>query len=330
MAGAATAVVALTAGLTACGGDSLEDDKGSDGGGKGKIVVGSARFTEQKVLAELYAGVLRDAGYDASVKTVQNREVYEPELKKGTIDVAPEYAATLTEFLNLKKNGADAKPVASSDLDATYGQLTKLAGGRGLKALPAGEAVDQNAFAVTRATADRLRLKKLSDITPQVASTLTLGAGAECPTRPFCQPGLEKTYGLKFKTFRVLDSGGPKTLDALTKGDIDIGLVFSSDGAVAANNLVVLEDWKFLLESALGKDRILEIYLNKVYFGDGLYGAEAASGVIQIFTKRGVAGPMVWSAQLDQGFDRVLEFGTERSPSTTHRTSSAWTRLSAL
>jgi osmoprotectant transport system substrate-binding protein len=73
-----------------------------------------------------------------------------------------------------------------------------------------------------------------------------MGAGPECPTRPFCQPGLEKTYGLKFKAFRVLDSGGAKTMEALSAGDIDVGLVFSSDGAVAARNLVVLEDDKKL------------------------------------------------------------------------------------
>ncbi|NED79189.1 amino acid ABC transporter substrate-binding protein, partial [Streptomyces sp. SID11233] len=83
---------------TACGGDSLEDnDKGSsaskndDGGDKkGSLVIGAARFTEAKVMAELYAGVLKDAGYSTTVKTVQNREVYEPELRKGSIDVVPE------------------------------------------------------------------------------------------------------------------------------------------------------------------------------------------------------------------------------------------------
>ncbi|GGR85134.1 glycine/betaine ABC transporter permease [Streptomyces aureoverticillatus] len=245
MAGAATAVVALTAGLTACGGDSLEDDKGSDGGGKGKVVVGSARFTEQKVLAELYAGVLRDAGYDASVKTVQNREVYEPELKKGTIDVAPEYAATLTEFLNLKKNGSDAKPVASSDLDATYGELTKLAEPRGLKALPAGAAVDQNAFAVTEDYAKEHKLKTLSDL-GKSGEKVRIAAGDECETRPFCAPGLKKKYGIDVAGIDPKGVGTTQSKQAVKNGTDQLVLTTTTDATLKNFGLVILEDDKKL------------------------------------------------------------------------------------
>ncbi|MFH9069775.1 ABC transporter substrate-binding protein [Streptomyces alboflavus] len=262
MAGAATAVVALTAGLTACGGDSLEDDKGSDGGGKGKIVVGSARFTEQKVLAELYAGVLRDAGYDASVKTVQNREVYEPELKKGTIDVAPEYAATLTEFLNLKKNGADAKPVASSDLDATYGQLTKLAGGRGLKALPAGEAVDQNAFAVTEDYAKEHKLKTLSDL-GKSGEKVRIAAGDECETRPFCAPGLKKKYGIDVAGIDPKGVGTTQSKQAVKNGTDQLVLTTTTDATLKNFGLVILEDDKKLQNA----DNILPV-VNEKEAGD--------------------------------------------------------------
>jgi osmoprotectant transport system substrate-binding protein len=99
----------------------------------------------------------------------------------------------------------------------------------------------------------------MSDLTP-IGSQLTLGAGSECPARPFCIPGLEKTYGLKFKSFRVLDSGGPKTKDALAAGDIDVGLVFSSDGAVAARNFVILEDDKHLQSV----DNIIPVVRNDV------------------------------------------------------------------
>ncbi|MFD9879886.1 ABC transporter substrate-binding protein [Streptomyces alboflavus] len=262
MAGAATAVVALTAGLTACGGDSLEDDKGSDGGGKGKIVVGSARFTEQKVLAELYAGVLRDAGYDASVKTVQNREVYEPELKKGTIDVAPEYAATLTEFLNLKKNGADAKPVASSDLDATYGQLTKLAGARGLKALPAGEAVDQNAFAVTEDYAKEHKLKTLSDL-GKSGEKVRIAAGDECETRPFCAPGLKKKYGIDVSGIDPKGVGTTQSKQAVKNGTDQLVLTTTTDATLKNFGLVILEDDKKLQNA----DNILPV-VNEKEAGD--------------------------------------------------------------
>ena len=68
------------------------------------------------MLAELYAQLLSKAGYNTSVKKVKNRELYEPALEKGQIDVVPEYAATMAEFLNAKVNGPKAKPVASSDV----------------------------------------------------------------------------------------------------------------------------------------------------------------------------------------------------------------------
>src|SRR5438105_615165 len=99
---AMVAVGALAMTLAACGGNSLED-KGSgksSGGKKGSLVVGAAGFTEAQVLGELYKQVLDNAGYSVTIKTVENREIYEPQLEKGAIDVVPEYAATLAEFLN--------------------------------------------------------------------------------------------------------------------------------------------------------------------------------------------------------------------------------------
>ena len=222
----------------------------SDGGGEANksaktVVIGSAPFSESVIVANMYAGALQNEGYQVIVrKNLGQREIYLPALEKGGaqdgIDLVPEYVGTLLEFVN--KNAGEA----SGDLDASVAKLRTRLDERGLTALNPSPAADQNAFAVTRATADRLRLKKLSDITPAVASNLTLGAGPECQTRPFCQPGLEKTYGLKFKAFRTLDSGGPRTMEALASGDIDIGLVFSSDGGVIARNLVVLEDDKKL------------------------------------------------------------------------------------
>jgi osmoprotectant transport system substrate-binding protein len=234
------------------------------------VVIGSAPFSESVIVANMYAGALQNEGYQVTVrKGLGQREIYLPALQKGGadngIDLVPEYAGTLLEFVN---KGAGE---ASSNLDDTVAKLRTHLDGMGLTALNPSPAADQNAFAVTRATADRLKAKKLSDLTP-VAGQLTLGAGPECPTRPFCQPGLEKTYGLKFKAFRVLDSGGAKTMEALTSGDIDVGLVFSSDGAVAARNLVVLEDDKKLqtvdnIIPAIRKDILddtIRTVLNKV------------------------------------------------------------------
>jgi osmoprotectant transport system substrate-binding protein len=236
-------VVALCLGALATA--ACSDDSDNAAKTSKTVVIGSAPFSENVIVANMYAGALQNEGYQVVVrKGLGQREIYLPALEKGGkdngIDLVPEYVGTLLEFVN--KNAGEA----SGNLGDSVSKLRARLDPMGLTVLDPSAAADQNAFAVTRATADRLKLRKLSDITPAVASTLTLGAGAECPTRPFCQPGLEKTYGLKFKTFRVLDSGGPKTMEALTNGDIDIGLVFSSDGGVAARDLVVLDDDKKL------------------------------------------------------------------------------------
>jgi len=122
-------------------------------------------------------------------------------------------------------------------------------GSKGVKALDPSPAVDQNAFAITKAEADQFHLTKLSDVTPAIAGQWTLGGPPECPSRPFCAPGLQQTYGLKFKAFKSLDTGGPLTFAALKQGSINIGLVFSSDGGITANNFVVLEDDKHLQQA---------------------------------------------------------------------------------
>ena len=88
---------------------------------------------------------------------------------------------------------------------------------------------------MTKALADKQGLKSLSDFAAKCSGKATvLGAGNECPQRDFCKPGLEKTYGLSFGPFSSLDAGGPQTKTALTTGKISVGLVFSSDGALAA------------------------------------------------------------------------------------------------
>jgi osmoprotectant transport system substrate-binding protein len=81
---------------------------------------------------------------------------------------------------------------------------------------------------------------------PALSTTLTLGGPPECPDRPFCLIGLEETYGLEFKEFVPLDAGGPLTVQALTGGQIQVGLLFTSDPAIATNGFVLLEDDKQL------------------------------------------------------------------------------------
>ncbi len=204
---------------------------GGGSGGSGKITVAVANFSENQILGNIYAEVLKSAGYNASVKQLTNREVYEPALEKGQLDVVPEYAGTLTEFLNKKANGPNAPAKASSDTDATVTALRALAEPRGLTVLEPAEAQDVNAFAVTKKFADKHNFKTLSDLA-KYDGNLVLGGPSECPTRPFCRPGLEKTYGLKFSGFKSLDAGGPLSKQALKQGKVQVALIFSSDASI--------------------------------------------------------------------------------------------------
>jgi osmoprotectant transport system substrate-binding protein len=230
--------VALVA--AACGDDDDSQEASTGGGDKGTVTIGAFNFAESTILANMYAGALRNAGYTANVRAnLGTREVVQPALERSEIDLYPGYAATELEFVN--KGAGEATP----DARETVQRLNSRVDARGLVALDPSPAINQNAFAVTKATADRLRVSKLSDLVPH-AENLTLGGPPECPTRPFCEPGLESKYGLKFKAFKPLDAGGPLSKNALANGDVDVALIFSSDGAIPARNFVVLEDDKRL------------------------------------------------------------------------------------
>jgi osmoprotectant transport system substrate-binding protein len=203
--------------------------------GSGKIVVGSPGFTEGKVLGAIFADVLKKVGFDASAHEVGSRDLYLKALISGSeIQVVPEYLSTVSEAINKQANGPSAAPVASGDVQATYTALQPLAAKVGLAFGKPSEAADQNAFAVTQALATKLKVTTLTELADACKDgSLVLGGPTECPTRPFCQPGLQKTYSLKFGSFKALDAGGPLTKAAITKGTVSIGLVFSSDGSLA-------------------------------------------------------------------------------------------------
>ncbi len=200
--------------------------------GSGPVAVGGAGFTESTILANIYADVLGAAGFDASVREVGSRELYLQALIDGAeIQAFPEYLATVTEFLE----GDESTQVASPDADETLQALQPLAEQNGLVFGEPADAVDQNAFAVTQEFADQLGVTTLSELAEACGDgSLILGGPAECPERPFCQLGLEETYGLEFAEFQEYgDTGGPLTKAAIQQGEVSLGLVFSSDGALA-------------------------------------------------------------------------------------------------
>jgi len=225
-----------TAALAACSSTSSTEETNS-------LVIGAFNFTESQILAEVYAGALAAKGYDVSITASTNREVLAPALESGEVQMVPEYLGTFTEFLNIKENGPDAAAVASSDVEATLTQGQALAEKVGVTLLTPSPAANQNAFAVRGDFATEFGLVTMSDLAAlSETMDIRLGGPPECPQRPFCQPGLEGTYGMKIAEFVPLDAGGPLSKTALSQGSIDVSLIFSSDGGVEANGFVVLVD----------------------------------------------------------------------------------------
>jgi osmoprotectant transport system substrate-binding protein len=237
---------------------------GSSGGGspsssssKGTLTVASLNFSEDSILAYVYGGALKGNGYTVNYKiNLGNREIVEPALESGQIDMYPGYAATELEFIN--KGKGEATP----DATQTVAKLNTYLAAKNLKALTPAQAVDQNSFAVLK-SGKYGTMKTLSELAP-VAGQMTLGGPPECPQRPFCQPGLERVYGLHFKAFKALDAGGPLTKAALDKGDIDLGLIFSSDSAYSTGKYVQLQDDKHLQNA----DNVVPIGRSKVLTSD--------------------------------------------------------------
>ncbi len=235
----------LLAGCTT--GPSLENqgEVTAPPGDSHSLTIGSAGFTESDLLAQMYAKLLSKAGYRITLLTVANRELYEPALESGQIDVVPEYAATFADWLNAKANGPDAPPVGSPDLDATMKALRELATPRGLVVLPPGKAVDQNAFAVTAAYAKEHNLKTLSDL-GRSGLKVRLAAGDECVKRPYCEPGLEKVYGIDITAVDPKGVGTTQAKKAVESGQDQMVLTTSTDATLGEFGLVLLADDKHL------------------------------------------------------------------------------------
>src|ERR1019366_8247700 len=208
---------------------------------KPTIIIGSANFEEQAIVSNIWADVLKKAGYQVTVEPALGaRAIVVPAIEQGQISLEPDYAASLLDFLH---NGAT--PAAGDNIaTAIPADKTALAS-YGVTVLPASRALDTNIFAVTKATARKDHLTTISSLKPY-ASKMTLGGPPECPSNAGCELGLKKVYGLNFAGFKSLDEAGPLSVAALKNGEVQVVELYSSNGAVVTNNFVVLTDNKHL------------------------------------------------------------------------------------
>lgn len=247
---------ALALVLAACG-----DDDDSDGGAVDgpTIKIGAQDFGESAILSEVYGQALAAAGYDVDQVSIGGyRDVLLDAFAGGEVNFSAEYAASMVNFI--------AGEGASGDVDATVENLQTALDDLGLQALEPSSAVDTNAFVVTAETAEELDLAAISDL-PADGAGIVLGASADCETNEFCLPGLTEVYGIDLS-----DGFTPLASDllftALTEGEINVGVLFSTDARIATEGLVLLEDD----QNMLAADNVTPVLSDDVIdaYGDDL------------------------------------------------------------
>ena len=235
----AAACMALMVAVSACTSSTghVSSAAGQPDGRRGAVItIGSFDFPESVLLAEIYGQALAAARLPVRIlPNLGSRELVDPALVDGLLQLVPEYAGSALGFFSLGRRSA------TSNARAADKALARSVAGRGLVTARPAPAQDANAIVVTAATAARYQLRSIADLA-RVAPHLTFGGPPECPGRAYCLPGLKRVYGLHFKAFVPLDAGGPLTLQALEAGYIGVALLFTTNPSIAARHLVVLAD----------------------------------------------------------------------------------------
>ncbi len=235
--GAAVLTSLILAACGSSGGNSGGSNPLTPTAAKGTVVVGSANFPEDELLAEIYVQALQAKGVKVTSKfNIGAREVYYPEIKKGAISVIPEYnGALLTTSVDTTSTAATTQEVNA----ALKAKLPST-----LEILNSSSAQDKDSVTVTQATASKYHLHSIADLKP-VAKNMVIGGPPEFKTRHDGLVGLKQNYGLTFKSFVPLDESGPLTLAALKDGKVQAADVFTTTPQIITDHLVALADPKF-------------------------------------------------------------------------------------
>jgi osmoprotectant transport system substrate-binding protein len=235
--GAGLGIAALL--LTACGGNndplagsSAQPSGAAPSSAGGEIVVGSADFTESKILAEIYSQALKAKGVQSSTKLgIGSREIYIKALQDQSISVVPEYTGNLLTNFDANATATTAEEVEKALPEALPS---------GLKVLSSSAAVNQDVYVVTKEYAEKNGIASLEDL-KKIASGATLGGPPELEKRAYGPPGLEKIYGAKFKAFKPYAKYPPKISD-LDSNKIQVATFFTTDAVISEKGYVQLED----------------------------------------------------------------------------------------
>jgi osmoprotectant transport system substrate-binding protein len=233
--------LAITASLVlaACGSSSPKSNSNplTGSSSKGTVVIGSANFPENELLAQIYSLALAAKGVKVTDKfNVGSREVYYPEIKKGAISIVPEYNGTLLTV------EVDPTSTAATTTQVNAALTAKLPST--LEILNSSSAQDSDSVTVTQAFAKAHHLTSIAQLKP-LAKSMVFGGPPEFKTRSDGLNGLKKNYGLVFKGFDALDESGPITIAALKDGKVQAADIFTTTPQIISDKFVSLADPKF-------------------------------------------------------------------------------------
>jgi osmoprotectant transport system substrate-binding protein len=223
--------IAATLGLlaVACGGGA--------GGAKPEVRIGSDNFYESKLVAEIYAQVLENAGFTVTRSLgMGSRQERAPAFEEGQVDLVPEYVGSGLGFYDSSQITGDGE----TNRERLQAILATRGGGATVFGITPGE--DTNAAVVRQDTADELGLSKMSDLAA-VQGDLRWGLPPECDANPLCKGALEQ-YGITYPPAQTegLAACDVPIAEALRGNAIDLAWLCSTQPAIVQYGFVVLED----------------------------------------------------------------------------------------
>ena len=232
--GAVAVGVSLT--LSGCAsGDPLDTDSGEEGSSD-TIVIGSATYYSNEIIAEIYAQALEDAGFSVDRKfNIGQRDAYLPAIESGEIDLFPEYTGNLLQFYD-----PETTATAAADVNAALADALP----EGLTTLDVADASDQDSYNITKAFSDAnggvSSLADLAglDVPIILGGNAELGASIADGGRPYGPEGLKATYGVDVE----FKATGDTTYDELIAGNITLANVYTADPRIQTDDLITLDD----------------------------------------------------------------------------------------
>lgn len=202
------------------------------------VVVGGKNFTEQQLMAEMTGQLLQAKGFKVDKRAGLGTAPLRQAQEAGQVDVYWEYTGTSLITFNKVADKLDAA--------ATYAKVKELDAAKGLVWLNPSKANNTYALAMRKADASAKGIRTLSDLAAKVkgGQAMKFACNAEFYGRPDGLAPLEKTYGFEFGRENVVRMDTGIVYQALKDAQVEVGLVFATDGRVPAFDFVILTDDK--------------------------------------------------------------------------------------